>query len=42
MTEMVRILYQESNDRLVEEGSRHQKEEEGSPGGNKSDDNSKK
>ena len=25
MTEMVRILYQERNDRLVEEGSKHQK-----------------
>ena len=42
MTEMVRILYQERNDRLVEEESRHQKEEEGSSGGKKSDENSKK
>ena len=30
MTKMVRILYQERNDRLVGEGSRHQKEGEGS------------
>ena len=42
MTEMVRILYHERNDRLVGEGYKHQKEGEGSLGGNKSDDNSKK
>ena len=42
MNEMVRILYQERNDRLVGEGSKNQKEGEGSSGGNKSDDKSKK
>ena len=30
MTEMVRILYQERNDRIVGEGSKNQKEVEGS------------
>ena len=42
MTEMARILYQERNDRLVGEGSKHQKEGEGSLGGKKIDDKSKK
>ena len=42
MTEMVRILYQERNDRLVGEGSKNQKEGEGSSRGNKIDDNSNK
>ena len=42
MTEMVRILYQERNDRLVGEGFKHQKEGEGSSRGKKGDDNSKK
>ena len=42
MKEMLRILYQERNDRLVGEGSRHQKEGQGSSGGNKSEDKSKK
>ena len=42
MTEMVRILYQERNDRLEGEGSKHHKEGEGSSGGKKSDDKSKK
>ena len=41
MTEMVRILYQERNDRLVGEGSKHQKGD-GSSGGKKSDEKSKK
>ena len=39
---MARILYQERIDRLVGEGSKHQKEGEGSSGGKKGDDNSKK
>ena len=42
MKEMVRILYQERNDRLAEEGSKNHKEGEGSSGGKKSDDKSKK
>ena len=39
---MVRILYQEKNDKIVGEGPKHQKEGEGSSGGKKSDDKSKK
>ena len=42
MTDMVRILYQERNDRFVGEGFKHQKEGKGSSRGNKGDDNSKK
>lgn len=42
MTRMVRILCQERNDRFVREGSKHQKEGEGSSRGKKGDDNSKK
>ena len=39
---MVRVLYQERNDILEGEGSRHHKEEGDSSGGKKSDDKSKK
>ena len=42
MTEMVRILYQERNDRIAGEGSRNQREEGDSSGGKKDNDNSKK
>jgi hypothetical protein len=42
MTEMVRILYQERNDRIAGEGSKNQKEGEGSTGGKKSNEQSKK
>ena len=42
MTDMVRILYQERNDRLVVEGYKNQKEGEGYSGGKKIDDKSKK
>ena len=42
MTEMVRILYQERNDRIAGEGSRNQKEEGDSSGGKKDKDESKK
>ena len=41
MTEMVRILYQERNDRIVGEGSKNQKGEDSSRG-NKGNDQSKK
>ena len=42
MTEMVRILYQERNDRIAGEGSKNQKEGEDSSGGKKGNDQSKK
>ena len=42
MTEMVRILYQERNERLEGEGSKLHKEGERSPGGKKDEDKSKK
>ena len=42
MNEMVRILYQERNDRIVGEGSRNQREEGYSLGGKKDNDKSKK
>ncbi len=42
LTEMVRILYQERNDKLVGEGSKHPDEGDDSSGGKKDDDNSKK
>lgn len=42
LTEMVRILYQERNEKLAGEGSKHPHEGEGSSGGKKDDDHSKK
>ena len=42
LTEMVRILYQERNEKLAGEGSKHPLEGEGSSGGKKDDDHSKK
>jgi hypothetical protein len=42
MTEMVRILYQERNDRIAGEGSKNQKEGEGSTGGKKINEKPKK
>ena len=42
MTEMVRILYQERNDKLEGEGSKLHKEGQGSLGGHNDEDNSKK
>ena len=42
LTEMVRILYQERNDRIAGEGSRNKKEEGASSGGKKDKDESKK
>ena len=42
MTEMVRILYQERNDRLVREASKNRKEGEGSSRGKKSEEKTKK
>ena len=42
LTEMVRILYQERNEKLAVEGSKHPHEGEGSSGGKKDDDHSKK
>ena len=38
MTEMVRILYQERNERLEGEGSKLQKERQGSSGGQHDED----
>ena len=42
MTEMVRIIYQERNERLEGEGSKLQKEGQGSSGGQHDEDKSKK
>ena len=42
MTEMVRILYQERNDRIVGEGSKNQKEGEDSSRGKKGNEHSNK
>ena len=42
MTEMVRILYQERNERLEGEGSKLHKEGQGSSGGYNDEDKSKK
>ena len=42
LTEMVRILYQERNEKLAGKGSKHPHEGEGSSGGKKDDDHSKK
>ena len=42
LTEMVRILYQERNDRIAGEGSKNQREEGDSSGGKKDKDESKK
>ena len=41
MTEMVKILYQERNDRIAREGSKNQKEGEDSSRGKKGNDQSK-
>ena len=42
MAKMVRILYQDRNDRIAGEGSRNQREEGYSSGGKKDNDKSKK
>ena len=42
MTEMIRILYQERNEKLEGEGSKLHKEGQGSSGGHNDDDKSEK